>query len=145
MIQIKNEHILLNQSYRDAHEAIVSAGEFLLARGLVEPEYIEAMLTRQERVSVYVGNFVALPHGDEGSRAYIKEESVCLIQVPDGVNFGTHDNPKLVTILFVVALKEAQLEALQELAFFCSEIDNVMALSDARTIEMVQVILQDSL
>lgn len=141
MIDVKPEGILLNQHFQTAKEAIIAAGELLVAQGLVEEPYIQAMLARQEKVSVYVGNFVALPHGDIAGRQWIKKEGICVLQVPDGVNFGTEKEPKLVTILFAVALKEKQLALLQELAFFCSEIDNVMALSDSKTAaEIVEIL-----
>ena len=144
MITIKDEHILLDQTYSNAEAAIVAAGEFLVAQGLVSPPYIQSMLARHRKVSVYVGNFVALPHGDSDGQPYIEEEGICLIQVPDGVNFGSGKEPQIATILFVVALKEKQLEALQDIAFFCSDIENVMALSDAKDLRAVQNILQNS-
>ena len=108
MITIKDEHILLDQTYNNAEAAIVAAGEFLVGHGLVSPPYIDS------------------------------------IQVPDGVNFGSSKEPQIATILFVVALKEKQLEALQDIAFFCSDIENVMALSDAKDLQAVQTILQIS-
>lgn len=145
MITIKPEHILLNQKYQDYHEAISATGDFLVGQGLVEPAYTQSMRARQDRVSVYIGNFVALPHGDFDGKAYVIEEGVCLIQVPDGVNFGTEAEPKVATILFVVVLKEEQLATLQEIAFFCSEIDNVMALSDAKTKEDILALLAEAL
>ena len=143
MITIKDQHILLNQTYRTAEEAIVAAGEFLVAQGMVSPPYIKSMLARQRKVSVYVGNFVALPHGDSEGQPYIEEEGICLIQVPDGVDFGSGQEPQIATVLFVVALKEKQLEALQDIAFFCSDIENVMALSDAKDLQAIQKILEN--
>ncbi|CZQ99331.1 PTS sugar transporter subunit IIA [Trichococcus ilyis] len=144
MIAIKKEHILLDQTYNTAEEAIIAAGEFLVAQGLVSPPYIQSMLARHRKVSVYVGNFVALPHGDSEGQVHIEEEGICLIQVPDGVNFGNDLDPQIATVLFVVALKERQLEALQDIAFFCSDIENVMALSDAKDLQAIQDILQNS-
>lgn len=144
MIAIKDEHMLLNQTYSSAEAAITAAGEFLVAQGLVSPPYIQSMLARHSKVSVYVGNFVALPHGDSEGQPYINEEGICLIQVPDGVNFGSAKDPQIATVLFVVALKEKQLEVLQDIAFFCSDIENVMALSDAKDLLAVQTILQNS-
>ncbi|WP_106450573.1 PTS sugar transporter subunit IIA [Trichococcus alkaliphilus] len=144
MITIKDEHILLDQTYSSAEAAIVAAGEFLVAQGLVSQPYIQSMLARHRKVSIYVGNFVALPHGDSDGQPYIDKEGICLIQVPDGVNFGSGKELQIATILFVVALKEKQLEALQDIAFFCSDIENVMALSDAKDLQTVQTILQNS-
>ena len=58
-----------------------------------------------------------------------------------GVDFGTKEQPKIATILFVVVLKEQQLAVLQEIAFFCSDMQNVRALSDAESVEEIQQIL----
>ena len=46
MITIKDEHILLDQTYNNAEAAIVAAGEFLVGHGLVSPPYIDSMLAR---------------------------------------------------------------------------------------------------
>ncbi len=44
-----------------------------------------------QKTGVYIGNFVALPHGEEEAQQWIKEEGLFLIQVPDGVDFGTKE------------------------------------------------------
>ncbi|MDH3307975.1 MAG: PTS sugar transporter subunit IIA [Acidimicrobiia bacterium] len=38
-------------------------GGLLVARGIVTPGYIDGMREREETVSTYLGNGVALPHG----------------------------------------------------------------------------------
>ena len=48
--------ILLNQSFEDKIAAIRKAGKMLEDRGCVDPEYIDAMIERDEKVSVYIGN-----------------------------------------------------------------------------------------
>lgn len=141
MMAILDTDISINQSFSDWEEAINYSGELLVAQGYVTPKYTQAMMERQKNVSVYMGNFVALPHGEIDNNVLLKE-GLGIIQVPDGVNFGTKEHPKIATLLFPIAFqKETQLEVLQELAFFCSDIDNVMALSDAETIEQVREII----
>lgn len=140
---LTKDDIFLNESFDNWEEAIRRAGDVLVASGKAKEAYIEAMLERQKKVSVYIGNFVALPHGEKND-ALILNEGICLLQVPDGVNFGSEEEPQIATLLFAVALKSNhQLEMLQELAFFCADIDNVLALSDAETVEEVMEILMD--
>ena len=142
MIQLPAEKILLDQSYQNWKEALTEIGQWMTQQGGITPAYIQSMIERQEKASVYIGNFVALPHGTDKDEEVV-EEGIYLVQVPDGVDFGTKEEPKIATLLFVVALnKEHQLEVLQDLAFFCSDIDQVMALSDAETIEEVQMIFE---
>ncbi len=71
----------------------------------IKPAYIQSMIERQEKASVYIGNFVALPHGTDKDEEVV-EEGIYLVQVPDGVDFGTKEEPKIATLLFVVALKK---------------------------------------
>lgn len=98
--------------------------------GLIKEEYIESMLVRQDKLSVYIGNFVALPHG-EVQDEFILEEGIFVTQVPDGIDFSNTEQKQIATIIISVALrKESQLRILQELAFFCSDIENVRKLSD---------------
>jgi len=142
MIVLEKENILLNQSYENAQAAIEAAGKLLLKNGYVDKGYIQSMQERQKNLSVYIGNFTALPHGKDDE--FIKKDGIVLLQVPDGVDFGHENKRQLATIIFAVALKgEAQLTNLQELAFFCSDIEKVMALADAQSVEEVQEILQE--
>ncbi|EGO6038414.1 PTS sugar transporter subunit IIA [Enterococcus faecalis] len=141
MFEITAEQIMLNQSYASWEEALAASGELLLKNQLVTPDYVKAMYQRQQKVSVYIGNFVALPHA-EGQDEQVLIEGICFIQVPDGVNFGTEADRKIATLLFVVALKsQRQLSMLQELAFFCSDLENIQRLSDCQTIDEAQKIL----
>ncbi|NGV92665.1 PTS sugar transporter subunit IIA, partial [Staphylococcus aureus] len=106
-------------------EALTEIGQWMTQQGGIKPAYIQSMIERQEKASVYIGNFVALPHGTDKDEEVV-EEGIYLVQVPDGVDFGTKEEPKIATLLFVVALKkEHQLAVLQDLAFFCSDIDQV--------------------
>ena len=142
MIQLPAEKILLDQSYQNWKEALTEIGQWMTQQGGIKPAYIQSMIERQEKASVYIGNFVALPHGTDKDEEVV-EEGIYLVQVPDGVDFGTKEEPKIATLLFVVALKkEHQLAVLEGAVFFCSDIDQVMALSDAETIEEVQMIFE---
>ena len=106
---IPQERILLDQHFTDATEALTKIGEYLVNQEIVSLPYVKSLLRRHQKTGVYIGNFVALPHGEEEAQQWIKEEGLFLIQVPDGVDFGTKEQPKTATILFVVVLKEQQL------------------------------------
>lgn len=127
---LEEKNISLNQTFKTPQEAIIYAGEKMKSLGLIKEEYIESMLVRQDKLSVYIGNFVALPHG-EVQDEFILEEGIFVTQVPDGIDFSNTEQKQIATIIISVALrKESQLRGLQELAFFCSDIENVRKLSD---------------
>jgi PTS system mannitol-specific IIA component len=55
-----------------------------------------------------------------------------VVQVPEGVNFGTEEDEKIATILFGIAgLGNDHLALVQQIALYCSDIDNVVTLADA--------------
>ncbi|MFV0559365.1 MAG: PTS sugar transporter subunit IIA [Enterococcus sp.] len=141
-MNLSKERIQLNQSFHDWKDALTKIGVWATNQGWVKEGFIESMIKRQELMSVYIGNFVALPHGEA---EFVIKEGILFVQVPDGVNFGTEEEPKIATALFVVmAKKEQQLPILQELAFFCAEIEQVIMLSDVKTVSEVQGILGTS-
>ena len=54
------------------------------------------------------------------------------------VNFGTQENPKVVTVLFGIAgLGDEHLEIIQKISIFCADVDNVVKLADAQSVEEV--------
>ena len=70
---IVRESILLNQPPVTKEEAIRKAGELLVARGAVEPQYIDAMLERERLVSTYMGMGIAIPHGTSQAKGTVKK------------------------------------------------------------------------
>ena len=44
-------------------EAIERVGAMLVDRGAVDPSYVDSMKAREETMSTYLGNGIALPHG----------------------------------------------------------------------------------
>lgn len=133
--------ILLDQKFGDKYEAIKKAGQILIDRGCVDPEYIDAMIERDEKVSVYIGNGVAIPHGVAGSEKYIKASGVSFIQVPDGVSFGEGKTAYLV--IGIAGVNDEHLDILAKLAITCSDLDKVEELRTAKTKDEVLSVLAD--
>lgn len=117
MIQLPAEKILLDQSYQNWKEALTEIGQWMTQQGGIKPAYIQSMIERQEKASVYIGNFVALPHGTDKDEEVV-EEGIYLVQVPDGVDFGTKEEPKIATLLFVVALKRTSVSGAPRFSLF---------------------------
>ena len=69
-------------------EAIEYAGSLLVNRGSVTPRYVEGMKQRERVVSTYLGNGVALPHGVNESKDFIRSTGIVVAQYPEGVDWG---------------------------------------------------------
>lgn len=124
--------IELNQSFSTKEEAIRFCGQKLFDAGYVEADYIDAMIERNDMLSVYMGNFIAIPHGTDEAKRYVKKSGICIVQVPEGVNFGTEKDPQIVTVLFGIAgVGDDHLALIQQIALFCSDVNNVVLLADA--------------
>ncbi len=69
-------------------EAIKAAGELLFKSGYVGKEYIEGMLARERDISTYIGKGIAIPHGENAVKQFVKKTGLVVMQYPNGVQFG---------------------------------------------------------
>ena len=111
---------MLDQRFQSAEEALHEIGTFLVDQKMVQPQYINSLIQRHKKYGVYIGgNFVALPHGEEEADKWINEEGICLVQVPDGVDFGDAKESKVTTILVCgCSQRKAVCHACKKLLFF---------------------------
>ncbi|EEC7124613.1 PTS sugar transporter subunit IIA [Salmonella enterica] len=133
------DNIILNAQAKDKFDAIRITGNILKENGYVTDEYIKRMIVREEIVSTYLGNGLAIPHGTDGSDCEIIKTGISLVQFPDGVDFGD-GNTAYITI--GIAGKETEhMDLLNKIALICIEEDNVQTLRNATSIEQVLQVL----
>ncbi|EGO1502143.1 PTS sugar transporter subunit IIA [Salmonella enterica] len=133
------DNIILNAQAKDKFDAIRITGNILKENGYVTDEYIKRMIVREEIVSTYLGNGLAIPHGTDSSDCEIIKTGISLVQFPDGVDFGD-GNTAYITIS--IAGKEAEhMDLLNKIALICIEEDNVQTLRNATSIEQVLQVL----
>ena len=141
-MEFQKELIKLNQSFANKEEAIRYCGRQLFEAGHVNEAYIEAMIQRNEELSVYMCNFIAIPHGTDAAKKEVLSSAITIVQVPAGVNFGTEEDPKVATVLFGIAgLGDDHLEIIQKISIFCADVDNVVKLADAQSEDEVVTLL----
>ncbi|AUJ30928.1 MAG: PTS sugar transporter subunit IIA [Liquorilactobacillus hordei] len=137
--------IRLNQHVATKEEAIRLAGKLLVDSGDVEPEYVESMIARNDDVSTYMGNFIAIPHGTEDGKKFIKKTGISVVQIPMGVDFSEDSqNENVVTVVFGIAgLNGEHLNLLSQIALFCSDVNNVVKLADAQSEQEIINLLKE--
>ncbi|WP_040977855.1 PTS sugar transporter subunit IIA [Oceanobacillus jeddahense] len=127
---LKEENILLNTELKTRNDAIELSGKILVENGYVTEKYIEYMKAREELVTTYIGNNVAIPHGVEDSADEILKPGISLIQVPEGVPFGE----EIAYVIIGIAGKDGEhLEMLSQIAILCSDEANVEKIRHAKT------------
>ncbi len=139
---LPEQSIVVGAVFADKDQAIRACGEMLAKAGHVEPDYIEAMVERDNLSTTYVGNGVAVPHGTRDSRRFVKSTGLALIQVPGGVDFG---NGNVARLLVGLAAKgEEHMDLLSEIAMICADDEQLSRLLSARTSpEILDVIAPD--
>lgn len=133
-MEFQKNLIKLNQAFDTKEEAIRYCGQQLLDGGFVKPDYVDAMIKRNEELSVYMGNFIAIPHGTDEAKKEVVKTGITIVQVPKGVDFGSEEDPQIATVLFGIAgIGDEHLELIQKISIFCADIDNVIKLADAQS------------
>jgi len=117
------ENILLNVVIQTKEEAIKLAGRILVENGYVTEDYIKKMLKREEMVTTYMGNSIAIPHGTDESKSEVLNSGISVIQISNGVDFG---NGNIAKVVFGIAGNNNEhVELLSQIAILCSEEENV--------------------
>jgi len=80
--------VIVGATAADRKKAIALVGSLLVAEGCVTSEYVTQMQQREEIVSTYLGNGIALPHGTNESKDFVKRTGLAVAQFPDGVEWG---------------------------------------------------------
>jgi PTS system mannitol-specific IIA component len=79
--------IRLGATASSREEAVRLCGELLHTLGAVEKEYVDAMWERENIISSYMGEGVALPHGTDASRKYVNFAQLVLVRFVDQVDW----------------------------------------------------------
>ena len=79
--------IRLDATATDRDDAIRQAGAALIEAGAVDPSYVDAMLERENSVSTFVGEGVAIPHGTLAGKDAVKDDAIVVLRFPDGVDW----------------------------------------------------------
>lgn len=145
-MELDESMVHLNQSFKTKEDAIRKAGEILVEHGKVTPAYIEAMLERDNIVSTYMGNFVAIPHGTDEAKAEVKQTGISVLQIPFGVNFDSNGpEEKMAMMVFGIAgVGNEHLDLLSKIAVVCADVQNVERLVNAESTSEIKAIFEEA-
>lgn len=78
---------------------MLQCGKALEKLGCVTSEYVTAMWERELMFSSYVGREVAIPHGTEASRRFVKQAQLVMLRFSEPLDWGGEE----VTLTFAIA------------------------------------------
>ena len=123
---LDEKNIILNVATETFTEAIERVGKLLVENGYVEKEYIEGMKKRNEEITTYIGNGVAIPHGMSEYVKYIKESGIVIAQYPNGVDFGEGNTANIV--IGIAGKNDDHIKILSKIAIACQAEEDVAKL-----------------
>src|SRR6478735_2368169 len=113
-------------------DAMKEAADILEAAGAVTSAYFDAMQQREQTVSTYMGNELAIPHGTNETKNTILASGLSVVRYDGGVDWGGEP----VTFVIGIAGKgDEHLTILSQIAIVFSDEDDVDRLKAAQTPE----------
>jgi PTS system mannitol-specific IIA component len=119
---------------RSKDDAIREAGEILVDAGAVDPAYIDSMFEREQSVSTYMGNYLAIPHGTNESKDSIKRSALSVIRYEEPIDW---DGNEVRFALGIAGYQGGHMDILSRIAIVFSDTDEVDKLLAARSAEEI--------
>ncbi|UXS22336.1 PTS sugar transporter subunit IIA [Staphylococcus delphini] len=138
---LRDENILLNQSISTQEEAIEKAGQLLVDSGVVKAGYVQAMKDREQIVSTFMGNALAIPHGTDEAKNEVIASGLSLLQIPEGLDW----NGEEVKVVIGIAGKDGEhLDLLSQIAITFSEEENVDKIVNAASPLAIRQVFEEA-
>ncbi|EHS7221718.1 PTS sugar transporter subunit IIA [Staphylococcus pseudintermedius] len=138
---LRDENILLNQSISTQEEAIEKAGQLLVDSGVVKAGYVQAMKDREQIVSTFMGNALAIPHGTDEAKNEVIASGLSLLQIPEGLLW----NGEEVKVVIGIAGKDGEhLDLLSQIAMAFSEEENIHKIVNAASPQAIRQVFEEA-
>ena len=118
--------------------ALQEATDILVAAGAVTPAYVDAMRQREQTVSTYMGNGLAIPHGTNDAKDAILGSALSVVRYDGGVDW---DGEQATFVVGIAGRGDEHLEILSQIAILFSDEDDVAKLNAAQTPEELYTLL----
>jgi PTS system mannitol-specific IIC component len=144
MENTQNNHVLLKSNIRvnctpcTSDEAILRTGRDLVASGYVEEGYIEGMLDRDHSLSVFMGNKIALPHGEYEFKKFIKKSGIVVHVYPEPIDWH---GEQVQLVVGLAGIGEEHVAILANIATVFGEIEAVDEVLSHQDVEIIYDLL----
>jgi PTS system mannitol-specific IIA component len=119
---------------RTKDDSIREAGEILVDAGAVTPAYINSMFEREQSVSTYMGNYLAIPHGTNESKDSIMRSALSVIRYDEPIDW---DGNEVRFSLGIAGYQGGHMDILSRIAILFSDTDEVDKLIAAKSAEEI--------
>lgn len=119
---LKEQFIKCNVEVNNKTEAINLVFKIMQENQAVKPEYLQSMIKRDEKVSVAIGNLLAIAHGEENSDNLINHNFICLLHLKNEIEW---DNNLVKVVLGLAVSRESTMEIIGNIGVAFSDLDEV--------------------
>ena len=99
------------------------------------------MKDREDVVSTFMGNGLAIPHGTEEAKGNVIQSGLTLLQIPEGVDW----NGEEVKVVVGIAGKDGEhLDLLSKIAITFSEEENVERIINAKSADEIKQVFEEA-
>ena len=102
-LALTNDSIFLGLKATQKEDAIKFAGDQLVKLGNVSPEYVDGIFAREELVSTYLGESIAVPHGTIEAKQYVQKTGIVFCQYPEGIQWGEGEDDIAKMVIGIAA------------------------------------------
>ena len=127
---LSKDAIVLDCPSCTSDEAIVAVGKLLQDKGYIDEPYIQGMLNRDHDLTTYIGNDLAIPHGEYDVKDYVKETGIAVMVYPNGIDWNGN---KTRIVIGIAAKGNDHMEILTNIALKLSDmktVDDIVASKD---------------
>jgi PTS system mannitol-specific IIA component len=118
--------------------ALQEATDILVSVGAVTPAYVDAMRQREETVSTFMGNGLAIPHGTNETKDEILASALSVVRYDGGVDWA---GEQADFVIGIAGKGDEHLEILSQIAILFSDDDEVAKLAAAQTADELYALL----
>jgi len=131
---LSEDGIRLNQPSTGVEDAVRQTGELLVELGAVEPAYIESMLQRERDIGTYIGEGVAIPHGTNEGREFVRRTTLTFLQFPQGIDWNGNEAKIAIGIASTGDEHVGLLASLAQILLVPEQAEQLRAASDKETV-----------
>lgn len=132
------EQVRIHPGSASQDDALQEATDILVAAGAVTPAYVDAMRQREETVSTFMGNGLAIPHGTNETKEAILDSGLSVVRYDGGVDWA---GDQATFVIGIAGRGDEHLEILSQIAILFSEEDDVAKLNAAATPDELYALL----
>ncbi|GGH37343.1 PTS mannitol transporter subunit IICBA [Microbacterium album] len=137
VLEARNVRIHAGSASRE--EALREAADLLEGAGAVTGAYYDAMVAREQTVSTYMGNELAIPHGTNDAKDAVLASALTVVRYDGGIDW---DGDRVTFVVGIAGKGDEHLSLLSNVALLFSDEDQVARLKAAETPEELYTLLQ---